>query len=329
MADFPRMDLIFKPTPLHRLVNASYDLGLDLWIKRDDCTGFALGGNKGRKLEYLMPKILASGAEVVVTSGQRQSNFIRQLAAACAMHGIVVKAVVMQLPHYAAAAVPATGGLLQAGGNQVLDRILDVEFVERPDGDWEALQEQADQLADELEAQGIKVYRVAVGGSSPLSAFAFYEAGREAAEQSGEFDWIIVPSSSGSTHAGLHYYYQNLRTRILGISADPDPEFEFAADIADLCNELAKLLGESCTFQPSDILLNLEFTGEAYSIPSQEGNAAIKYLARREGIFLDPVYSGKAFAGLTSLAMRGEVSGRVLFWHTGGSPLLFAAQDFA
>lgn len=324
--DLPRVPLILAPTPLHRLDRLSERLGIDLWIKRDDLTGFAMGGNKGRKLEFLIADALRNGAEVMVAQGAAQSNFIRQLGAACAMHGLKCAAVAMHLPFFGSAGRPSEPALDHRGGNIVADALLGVDLRLVPDGDWEALSAHRDALAAEYEAKGMKTYKLAPGGSSALAAYAFYLAAIEAEEQAGPFDTILTPSSSGSTHAGLALCHHNSRTRVIGVCADMDPDMELAHDVADLCERLAKLLGlsEWPTFE--QIEMDMGWYGAGYSVPSAEGNAAIVELARTEGIFLDPVYSGKAFAALLAKARAGELSGRVLFWHTGGLPTLFAAQ---
>lgn len=320
------------PTPCHRLDRVSEDLGLDLWIKRDDLTGFAMGGNKGRKIEYLIAEAVASGADTVVTCGAAQSNFIRQLGAACAIFGIRCVAAVMNLPFAAVHGRPAQAGAdLIPAGNMVLDRILGVELNEFPDDDWEVLYAHAEELAASAESSGAKVYQVPIGGSSPLGAYAFALAIEELEQP---FDTIVCPSSSGSTHSGLAWACQpspeggfdvvvpEILPRVVGVACDPEPEI--MEDLVRLVEGLDQLTGIHKRMTESDLELRLEWAGEAYGIPSPEGSAAIEYLARREGIFLDPVYSGKAFAGLLGLAHGQELSGRVLFWHTGGTPALFA-----
>lgn len=316
---FPKAHLIQAPTPLHRLDRISADLGLDLWIKRDDLTGFAMGGNKGRKLEYQIAEVLRTGAEVVVTCGAVQSNYIRQLGAACAMHGLRCVAAAMRLPYeYGPGDYP---GLSDQGGNVVLDDILGVELHVYEDGTWERLYEHAAILAQKERLQGAKVHEIPIGGSSPLGAYAFLEAGRELQKQ-GEFDWIVFASSSGSTQTGLTHAYAGTATKVLGIASDPEPEI--AADFAELSIGLMELIGAEKALRADDFLMNFDYVGPAYGIPSPEGTEAIQLMARREGIFLDPIYSGKAFAGLMSLAQKGEVKGKVCFWHTGGVPVLFA-----
>ncbi|MEA2553863.1 MAG: D-cysteine desulfhydrase [Fimbriimonadaceae bacterium] len=315
-----KVPLILAPTPLHHLHALSTELSLDLWIKRDDLTGFAFGGNKGRKLEYLIADALGQDAEVVVTCGAAQSNFVRQLGAACSMYGLQGAAAVMSLPFDRPAGKPG-GAHLGAGGNLILDEILGVDVRLYPDGDWDELYALAEELALSFEGVGRKVYRVPVGGSSPLGALAFYQAAQEL--NAGPFDWIVVASSSGSTQTGLAYAFDGSSTQVLGIACDPEPEI--GEDFAEIGRGLAKLTDHPRELAASDLLLDFASVGEGYGIPSSEGQHAIELVARREGIFLDPVYTGKAFAGLIRQAETGGISGRVLFWHTGGTPALFAA----
>ena len=312
-----RIQLIQSPTPLHRLDRLSNDLGIDLWIKRDDLTGFAAGGNKGRKLEYLMADVVASGAEVVVTCGALQSNFVRQFAGACSVLGLTGAAAVMAAPYEFD---PAPHGLSEEGGNVLLDRLFGLDLRISPDGTWDELYAQAEEIAVEYEAQGRKVHRIPIGGSSPLGAYAFYRAGEEVG---GGFDSIVFSTSSGSTHTGLGHFYRGSGTRILGIAADPEPEL--AEQFVEISTGLATILGQKpLTFD--DYEINFDFVGEGYGVPSPECMNAIELMAQREGILLDPVYSGKAFAGLLAVVKSGQLRGRILFWHTGGVPSLFALR---
>lgn len=317
--DPPRVPLILLPTPLHRLDRLSAELGIDLWIKRDDLTGFALGGNKGRKLEYLMAQALAEGAEFVVSCGSAQSNFLRQLAAAATVCGLQSAAVVMPLPFEGE--LPTGAGLSDAGGNVLLDELFGMELRWLPNGTWEDLYAGAEQLANEIELEGKRVYRIPVGGSSWLGAFAFFNAGLELQQQSPPFDVVVTASSSGSTQVGLAAAFAGSSTRVLGIACDPEPELP--GDFAILSNELSNH-GFGGALSAGDFEFDLRFVGGGYGIPSEDGQAAIRQMARSEGILLDPIYSGKAFAGLMALARSGELEGRVCFWHTGGVPALFA-----
>lgn len=316
----PKVLLILAPTPLHRLDNLSKQTGLDLWIKRDDLTGFAFGGNKGRKLEYLIADALHQNAEVVTTCGSSQSNFIRQLGAACSMNGLICAAAAMHLPYDNAAGKPKGDHVGGANGNVLLDRILGIDMRIYPDDDWETLYAHAEDLAKEYEAKGKRVYRVAVGGSSPLGAYAFCQAAQELT--AGPFDWIVMASSSGSTQTGLIYAFDGTPTKIQGIACDPEPEI--AKDFAEIGYGLADLIQHPRQIPASEYRLDFNSVGPGYGMASEEGREASELMARQEGIFLDPVYTAKAFAALLRLAESKQIQGRVLFWHTGGSPALFA-----
>ncbi len=315
-----RTPLALLPTPIHKLAHISRDLGIDLWIKRDDLTGFALGGNKGRKLEYLMSHILGSKSQAVVTCGALQSNFVRQLAAACSVFGIECHAVVMDLPFDAAAGKPIGAALGKAGGNVFLDQVFNAQLHRVEDGDWSVLYACAEDLANHLEKAGHNVYRIPVGGSSPLGGYAFYVAANELEGQP-HFDSIVVCTSSGSTQAGLEMGLRGKKTRLIGIAADSEPDM--VDDVLRVSHGLSELL-QTPKAGPEDFEIHTKWADPGYGVPSEAGNQAIRMLAQKEGILLDPIYTGKAFAGLIDLAKAGEIRGRVLFWHTGGVPTLFA-----
>lgn len=313
-----RIPLVLLPTPVHRLDRLSAFLGADLWIKRDDLTGFSLGGNKGRKLEYLLAEALAVGADAVVTCGSRQSNFVRQIGVACRMLGLRCGAAMMDLPYEPEYGRPK-GRVGRSGGNEILDRMAGVDLRLHPDGSWEDLFAHAERLAQEYERAGHTVYRVPVGGSSPLGAYAFYRAGLEVLEQ-GSFDTVVCASSSGSTHSGLAYAFAGTSTSVIGVSCDPEPEN--LDDLVRLCVGLDDLVGLDRRLDKGSFDLRFDYVGPGYGVSSEEGEAAATMLLEQEGIFLDPVYTAKAFAGL--LALLPGLPGRVLFWHTGGLPTLFA-----
>lgn len=316
-----RTPLVLLPTPLHRLDRLSEELSIDLWIKRDDLTGLALGGNKGRKLEYLMTDVLASGAQVVVTCGSLQSNFVRQLGAACAMFGIRCAAAVMDLPYDKAVGKPKSKGIGQEGGNALLDKLFGVELRLVPDDDWEVLYDAAEDLAKRLEREGLRVYRIPVGGSSPLGGYGFYAAAKEVQRQAPDFDYVVTASSSGSTQAGLAHGFRGASTQVVGIACDTEPDL--VSEVERVSHGLEAAFAFPAMHR-DEFDLRHGFAGEAYGIPSKEGDSAIEKMAKKEGIVLDPIYSGKALAGLCALAELGELEGRVLFWHTGGVPALFA-----
>jgi 1-aminocyclopropane-1-carboxylate deaminase/D-cysteine desulfhydrase-like pyridoxal-dependent ACC family enzyme len=317
-----RVPLCALPTPLHRLQRASQDLGIDLWTKRDDLTGFAGGGNKGRKLEFLIAQALDEQAEVIVSSGSSQSNFLRQLACACSMFGIRCVAATMDLPYDKAAGKPA-GDPHPTGGNRVLDELFGLEMRVFPDDDWEVLFAHVDAIADELRKTGLRASIFPTGGSTPLGAYGFFMAGKELEAQAREpFDWIVVPTSSCSTHAGVAYCFHGKPTRVIGISCDPEPEL--TADLWRLAAGLDTITGADKLMVREDFNLRLGYVGPGYGVSSPAGEEAFEYMWRQEGILLDPVYSAKTFAGLLDLVLKSEISGRVLFWHTGGLPTLFA-----
>ncbi|MEQ1934503.1 MAG: pyridoxal-phosphate dependent enzyme, partial [Fimbriimonadaceae bacterium] len=300
-------------------------LGIDLWIKRDDLTGFAFGGNKGRKIEYLLGEAQSQGAQAVVTCGAAQSNFIRQLGAGCSILGMKCAAAIMNLPYAAAHGRPAeAGNVVAKEGNIILDDLLGVELHRFEDDDWEVLYAHADAIADDLETNGLKVYRIPIGGSSGIGAFAFVEAAKEVGK---DFDYVITPCSSGSTHAGLAYGFAGSNTRVIGIACDPEPEI--MEDLVRLLGELDDVTGQTKNLTESDLDFRLDWAGTAYGVPSSESEAALTWLAQAEGIFLDPVYTAKAFAGVMELAQSKQIEGRVLFWHTGGLPALFSGTRSA
>ena len=284
MRELPRVPLVQLPTPIHRLDRMSGDLGIELWIKRDDLTGFALGGNKGRKLEYLMADAISKGAQMMVSCGSSQSNFIRQLGAACSVLGLRCSAALMDLPYEDAR--PEGIPLERESGNVRLNRALGVEMHFMPDGTWDELYSAAEELALEHERAGLKVYRVPVGGSSPLGAYGFAAAVYELAGQAGPFDAVVVASSSGSTQVGLAAGLYDSPTKVIGIACDPEPGL--TSDFAALSQGLSEL-ADLPALGPKDFRLVLDYVGPGYGVPSVEGRAAATELARREGIFLDPI----------------------------------------
>lgn len=314
-----KVELCSLPTPCHRLPRLSKELGVDLWIKRDDLTGFAMGGNKGRKLEFLMAQALEMGATAVVTCGGAQSNFVRQLAGACSVLGIRCHAAIMNLPYSAIHGKPESHRHPEGRtGNLLLDDLLGAHLTLFPDDDWEILYGFAEDIAKALEAHGDTVYRIPVGGSSPVGAYAFVKAAEELER---DFDYVVCPSSSGSTHAGLTHAFHGSTTKVIGVACDPEPEI--LDDLELLVEGLDSYAGVK-GLDRSNIDFRLDWAGEAYGIPSPEGKSALEELARKEGIFLDPIYTAKAFSGLLAMIRSGEISGKICFWHTGGLPALFA-----
>jgi len=313
----PRFELFKGPTPCHRLDRASESLGVDLWIKRDDLTGFALGGNKVRKIEYLIADALANGASCVVTCGSIQSNFVRQLAVACRMAGLRFVCAVMNLPYDSGAGKP----LIEPphlGGNLVINQLAGAELRLFPDDDWEILYAHSASISLELESEGETVYEIPIGGSTALGAYAFIQAATELTE---EFDAIIFASSSGSTHTGLQIAFAKTKTKVIGIACDPEPEM--AHDFVGLSEEVHAIWPEYPKLKFKDFNLDFRFVGPGYGVESESGKQATDWLLKKEGILLDPVYTAKAFAGCMQLCTENLNFKRVLFWHTGGLPALF------
>ncbi|HEY3782814.1 MAG TPA: pyridoxal-phosphate dependent enzyme [Fimbriimonadaceae bacterium] len=209
---------------------------------------------------------------------------------------------------------------IENSGNVLLDKLFGAELHPMPNGDWQVLYDAAEQLAQNLESEGLKVYRIPIGGSSPLGGYAFYEAAQEIAAQAPPFDYIITATSSGSTQAGLAAGLKQTKTKLIGIAADPEPDL--IDDVLRVAHGLSEIL-KTKTPTEKDFDVRIEWAHPGYGIPSEKGNRAIETMARTEGILLDPIYTGKASAALLELAESGELEGRVLFWHTGGVPALF------
>ena len=316
----PRVKIAHLPTPLEPLPRLAALLdGPQLWVKRDDQTGLASGGNKTRKLEFLVAQALAQGADTLVTCGAAQSNHARQTAAAAARFGLRGTLVLRGTEPQ------------QAVGNLLLDHLLGAEIVWAGDT---PLLEQLEATAQDLRAAGRQPYVVPYGGSNPVGATG-YVAGMEelllqCAQMGLRFDCIVCPSSSGGTQAGMLVAARALgyTGRILGISIDL-PAAQLQDNLARLATETAAYLGLNLTFAPSEIEVNDGYLGGGYGVVSELEREAIRTVAGSEGLLLDPVYTGRAFGGLLDLIRRGAFASteRVLFWHTGGTAGLFARPD--
>ncbi len=313
----PRLALAHLPTPLEPLPRLSRALGGPrLWIKRDDQTGLAGGGNKTRKLEFLVADALAQQADTLITVGAPQSNHCRQTAAAAARSGL--RCILVLRGH-----APA-----DQTGNLLLDHLLGAEVRWSGDRTREAVM---DEVVAAERAAGRHPYPVPLGGSTPLGAAGYALALLELLEQAHtagvSFDRLVFASSSGGTHAGLvaGAGLARFRGQVLGISVD-EPLDVLCPGVARLATATAELLGQPHTYQPADIAANADYIGAGYAIMGSPEREAIRLFAETEGILVDPVYTGRAAAGLIDLIRRGTI-GRdetVLFWHTGGVPALFA-----
>jgi L-cysteate sulfo-lyase len=312
----PRVSIAHLPTPLEPLPRLTAQLGgPELWVKRDDQTGLATGGNKARKLEFLVADALAQEADTVITAGAAQSNHARQTAAAAAKFGLARRLVLRgEEPP-------------QVQGNLLLDRLLGAEVVWAGD---QPLAEVMAQVADELQAAGHRPYVIPYGGSNPTGASGYVAAMEELLTQSNErdlhFDHIVLASSSGGTQAGLMVGARALgyEGHILGISVDQQAG-SLQHLLADLTTATADHLGLELTFAPEDFAVSDGYLGGGYGVVGELEREAIRTMACTEGVLLDPVYTGRAFGGLLDLIRRGTFGpgDRVLFWHTGGTAGLF------
>ena len=308
-SNIPKIPIGVFPTPIHRLDNISRILNTNVFIKRDDLTGLGLGGNKVRKLEYLLADAQRLGAQIVFTTGGAQSNHAMLTAAAAGKLGM--KAILILKKR----------GVTEMVGNQLLEHLMGTEVIFMDTDDYEDIYAEMDRLGKQL---GVPYYKIPCGGSNALGSLGYVDCAREIAEQGTAFDHIVCAEGSGGTMAGLSLgaklYLPN--TKVYGMMVDTDP---FDQITPALMREAAVLLGVDVSISEQDYSLR-DMCGPGYAIPSEEGNAAISMMAREEGIFLDPVYTGKAFAGLIKMAEEGAFlpSDKVLFLHSGGAGGLFA-----
>lgn len=330
LARFPRISLGHFPTPLEPMDNLSRHLGgPKLWIKRDDCTGLATGGNKTRKLEFLMAEARAQGADTVITQGAVQSNHCRQTAAAAAKLGMKCEII---LEHR----IDSDDPDYNENGNVLLDRLMDATIHHAPGGS--DMNAEMEKLADKLRGGNAKPYVIPGGGSNPVGALGYVNCAVETVAQANEmgvhFDWVVHATGSTGTQAGLvtGLAAVNSGARVLGISVRQPKDVqegavyrlvEATADYVDLKGGVSKDRVEA----------NGDYVGGGYGVPTDGMVEAVSMTARHEGILLDPVYSGKGMAGLIDLVRQGKTfkqEEKVLFIHTGGAVGLFGyRQAFA
>ena len=316
MNNIPRLYFAHLPTPIEELPRLSEFLGGPrILIKRDDQTGLAFGGNKTRKLEFLVAEALEQGARTLITGGALQSNHCRQTAAAAARFGLDCILVLNgEMPEYASA-------------NLLLDQLFGAQIVnvrERADRD-RTLQGTYDKAV----AAGKNPYLVTYGGSSPTGALGYAFAMKEFMEQNIHADWIVFGTSSGGTHAGLvlgqHVF--GYEGKVLGISID-EPEEWLKTRVSELASDASEKLGKRVEFTPVDVSANADYCTAGYGVLTDAEREAVSLFAKYEGLLLDPVYTGRAAAGMIDLIRNGffKEDETVLFWHTGGQPALFAEK---
>ena len=315
MKEIAKVEFAHLPTPVERLPRLSEYLGgPELLIKRDDQTGLATGGNKTRKLEYLLAEAQNLGADTLITTGAVQSNHCRQTAAAAARGGFdCVLVLAGESPDVVT-------------GNLLLDRLYGAEVV------WttqEARDETMQQVFAEISSSGRSPYLVPYGGSNATGACSYTFAIQELLMQGVQADWIVFASSSGGTQAGMVVGAQlfEFSGQVFGISVD-EQAVVLQARVAELASAVADILGEDLVFSSEDIRVNADYLGGGYGVVGETEQEAIRLFARTEGILLDPVYTGRAAGGMIDLIRRGFFSSNeaVLFWHTGGIPALFAEK---
>lgn len=315
---FPRLELIGAPTPLEYLPRLSDHLGREIFIKRDDTTPLAMGGNKLRKLEFLAADALREGADTLITAGANQSNHVRQTAAVAAKLGLHCVAL-LENP------IGTRAENYLSNGNRLLLDLFNTQ-VEMCDALTDPAA-QLEELATRIEAQGYRPYVIPVGGSNALGALGYVESALEIAQQcedAVEISSVVVASGSAGTHAGLAVGLEQLmpQAELIGVTVS-----RAVADQLPKVVALQQAVANSLELQAkADIILWDDYFAPGYGTPNEEGMAAVKLLAQLEGILLDPVYTGKAMAGLIDgiTQKRFKDEGPILFVHTGGAPALFA-----
>jgi 1-aminocyclopropane-1-carboxylate deaminase len=327
LRDFPRYPLMFGPSPVHRLDRLTEYLGgAEIWAKREDCnSGLAYGGNKTRKLEYLVPDALAQGATHLVSIGGVQSNHTRQVAAVAARLGLKARLVQESWVNWPDVVNDRVGNIL-------LSRIMgaDVELVEA--GFGIGIKSSWEQALDGVRAGGGVPYPIPAGASDhPLGGLGFanwaYEVQQQERELGVFFDTIIVCAVTGSTHAGMiaGFAGQDRPRRVLGIDGSAKIE-ETRAQVTKIAQDTAERIGLGRPLRDDEITLLDGWAGDYYGIPVQSTLDAIRLSGRLEGMIIDPVYEGKSMAGLIDLVRTGEIGkdSTVLYAHLGGQPALNA-----
>jgi L-cysteate sulfo-lyase len=325
LSNFKRVHLCHQPTPVEDMPRLSATLGGPrLWIKRDDCTGLATGGNKTRKLEFLIAAALDEGADMVVTQGAVQSNHVRQTAAAACKFGLDCHALLERR-------VPDKGSDYEQTGNVLFDQIFNTSIEFRPAGlDMNA---EAMAVTERLRAEGRKPYFIPGGGSNEIGALGYVSTAQELLgqieAQGLDVKWVVLATGSAGTHAGLvaGFHALGCDIPIMGISVRQPHDVQ-VENVYKLAVKTAALLTDK-PLDRSKVLVDDGYVGPGYGIPTEGTIAAISTLARHEGILLDPVYSGKGMAGLIGQVESGQITaeGDVVFLHTGGAVSLFAYED--
>ncbi|MEQ9916480.1 D-cysteine desulfhydrase [Pectobacterium aroidearum] len=327
LARFPRLSLGHFPTPLEALPNLSAYLGgPTIYIKRDDATGLATGGNKTRKLEFLLADAQQQGADIIITQGATQSNHVRQTIAAATKLGLKTKVLLEKR-------VEDYGEDYQRSGNVLLDHLLGGEIIDHLPAGTD-MQQAMETLAESLRKEGLKPYVIPGGGSSPVGALGYVACAEELLFQSSQqrlrIDHIVHATGSTGTQAGLVAGLAATHSHIplLGISVRA-PKAKQEENVYTLAQRTWQLLGIPGELPRSAVQVNSDYVGKGYGIPTEGTLEALRLLAQLEGILLDPVYSGKGMAGLIDLIRQGHFRAdeNIVFIHTGGSAGLFGYRQ--
>ena len=324
--EFPRFGLVHAPTPLEPLYRLQKFLaGPKLYIKRDDCTGLAIGGNKSRKLEFLIGEALKMRATTIISEGGLQSNHVRQTAAAAVKAGLKCHLVLDDN-------VPIAEPVYRNGGNLFLDRLLGAEIHVCPKGETRAAR--IESLASKLRAQGEVPYVIPTGGSNAVGALGYASLMLELLRQADELrispDKIVFASGSGGTHAGLVAGKALAQSDVTLIGMDINNDSKaLLAMVKSIAADCAEKLGVRESIPAGAYELVSDYVAPGYGLPNAGMIEAVKSMASLEGILLDPVYTGKAMAGLIDMVRKGrfEKDETVVFIHTGGTPALFVYTD--
>jgi D-cysteine desulfhydrase family pyridoxal phosphate-dependent enzyme len=327
--NFPSVDLSHKPTPLELLKNVSAEFNTNVWIKRDDCTGLAFGGNKSRQLEFYIGQALQQGADTLLTTGAVQSNHVRMTVAAARKMGLEVE---VQLEHRVDREQPE----YHQSGNPYLVKLMGAKIHYYPVGEDEAGADQAlEDRAAEIAREGGRAYVIPLSNAhTPYGALGYVDGAEELMGQLNEMQIepasFIVPTGSASTHCGFLFGVRacGSHTPVHGVCVRRDAESQ-KQRVSTKLKSVIDVIGLEIDIPDSDIICDDSMLAPGYGLPGDATVAAIKYLARKEGILLDPTYSGKAFAVLLEMLKRGDFKPdeHVVFLHTGGAASLFAYPE--
>lgn len=326
LTKYPRIKCGHWPTPLEPMLNLTKLLdGPELWVKRDDCTGLSSGGNKTRKLEYLIADAIEKGADTIITQGATQSNHARQTAALCAIKNLECHILLEDRTQY-------KDDSYRLNGNVLLDRLHGATVASRPGGS--DMQAEMEVLAIELQAQGKKTYVIPGGGSNPIGALGYVSAALELLNQLYETGMtathLVLATGSSGTHAGLLAGLKILNSdlKVIGIGVRA-PKEKQEQMVYDLACKTATMLGHEGAVKREDVFADCDYVGPGYGLPTPAMVEAVRMLAETEGLLFDPVYTGKGLSGLIDWVRKGKFqkTDKVIFLHTGGSAALFGYPE--